>query len=101
MPEQSVSLNPDGTLKLPDELREALKGVSDLTISWDEKLIVIELKSSSSIAQCLSKEEKIQRFFEAADKLQQFNQIEPLSEEEIQAENEAYRSEKYSQLSSL
>lgn len=101
MQAQSIKLNPDGTLKLPDELRETLKGISDLTISWDEQIIVIEIKSNLLTNQSMSKEEKIKRFFESADKLQQFNQIEPITEEEIQAEIEAYRLEKHSHSSSL
>jgi hypothetical protein len=95
MQTQSVKLNPDGTLELPSELRETLKDVSDLTVSWDERVIVIEIKSS------LSKKEKLQHFFNAADKLQQFNQVEPFSEDEIREEIDAYRSEKYSRSSSL
>lgn len=95
MQAQSIKLNPDGILKLPDELRETLKDISDLTISWDEQIIVIEIKSNLLTNQSISKEEKIKRFFDCADKLQQYNQIEPITEEEIQAEIEAYRLEKH------
>ncbi len=42
----------------------------------------------------ISREDRIKRLFETIEKLSRLNEIEPISEEEIQAEIEAYREEK-------
>ena len=42
----------------------------------------------------IQREDRIKRLFETIEKLSRLNEIKPISEEEIQAEIEAYRKEK-------
>ncbi len=94
MQSQKIDILDDGTLVLPDDLKESLKNTPELWMAWNEDLIVIHRKSLATSEETLSQKEHIQRFFAAADKLSQFNEVDPISEDEIQTEIEAYRSEK-------
>ncbi|MGL4500335.1 MAG: hypothetical protein ACRCU2_14815 [Planktothrix sp.] len=94
MQSQKINILEDGTFVLPDELRESLKNSPELWMAWNEELIIINRKSVAMSQEAISQTERIQRFFASADKLSQFNEIAPISEDEIQAEIEAYRSEK-------
>lgn len=60
----------------------------------DDDDIVINRKSPDKSQEFISRDERIKRFFATADKLSKFNEVSPISEAEIQAEVEAYRSEK-------
>ena len=99
MRSQKIGILDDGTLVLPDELRESLKNTPELWMAWNEDVIVINRKSLEKSQEPLSQQERIERFFATADKLSQFNEVAPISEEEIQGEIEAYRSEKRTQKS--
>lgn len=94
MESQKIDILDDGTFVLPDELRESLKNTPELWMAWNEDFIIINRKSVVTSQEPLSQKERIQRFFASADKLSQFNEVAAISEEEIQAEIEAYRSEK-------
>ena len=94
MPVKIAHLSPEGTLVLPDELRELLKDTPELAVLWNEDLIVMKRLSGKNPAQQTSPQDKIIRFFEIADHLVSLNEIAPLTEDEIQAEIDAYRAEK-------
>jgi hypothetical protein len=91
---QKIDILEDGRLLLPDELRESLKNTPELWMAWNDDIIVINRKSPDKSEEFISQHERINRFFATADKLSKFNELAPISEEEIQAEVEAYRSEK-------
>lgn len=94
MPVKIAQISPEGTLVLPDELRERLKDTAELAILWDEDLIVMKPLMEEQTAQPTSAQDKITRLFDIADRLASLNEIAPLTEDEIQAEIEAYRAEK-------
>jgi hypothetical protein len=94
MPVKIAHLSPEGDLILPDELRESLKDTPELAVLWNEDLIVMKRLSGESSTQQNSPQEKIARFFDIADRLASLNEIAPLTEDEIQAEIDAYRAEK-------
>lgn len=58
------------------------------------KVIKINSKERENYDEQISREGSIKRLFETIEKLSRLNEIEPISEEEIQAEIEAYREEK-------
>jgi bifunctional DNA-binding transcriptional regulator/antitoxin component of YhaV-PrlF toxin-antitoxin module len=97
MQSKVVKVSEDGTLLLPDELREFLKDQRELAIAWNENAIVIQRKSKPEQKKALSKEDKINGLFEIADDLAILNEVAPISEEEMTAEIEAYRVEKRAQ----
>ncbi|GAB4425664.1 MAG: hypothetical protein Fur0044_23710 [Anaerolineae bacterium] len=94
MPVKIAQISPEGTLVLPDELRERLKDTAELAILWNEDLIVMKPLMEEQTAQSTSAQDKITRFFDIADHLASLNEIAPLTEDEIQAEIEAYQAEK-------
>ena len=91
---QKIGILDDGTLLLPDELRESLKNTPDLWMAWNDDLIVINRKFQDESLDIISQQKRIQRFFNTADRLSPFNEFSPISEAEIKGEIEAYRAEK-------
>ncbi|MDY6802314.1 MAG: hypothetical protein SXA11_00695 [Cyanobacteriota bacterium] len=94
MQREVIKILEDGTFVLPDALRESLKKTPELSVAWNENLIVINRTNRENYEEQLSREASIKRLFETIEKLSRLNEIEPISEEEIQAEIEAYREEK-------
>lgn len=94
METQTVQITPDGMLVLPEKLRESLKDKQEILVSWDENLIVIKRQNKVDTEHPMSKEDKVERLFEIMDDLASLNEVDAITEEEIQAEINAYRAEK-------
>jgi hypothetical protein len=82
MRSQKIGILDDGTLVLPEELKESLKNSPELWIAWNEDVIIINRKSLAKSQESLSQQERIERFVATADKLSQFNEFAPISETE-------------------
>ena len=81
-----VSVDAEGNLTLPDQLKEQLKGFTQLMVVWDGERILLQHCVSLATIDRTSKPNKINHLFAASELLGQLNDIMPLSEEDIQAE---------------
>ena len=81
-----IKILEDGTFVLPDALKESLKKTPELSVTWNENFIFINRPEGVKSEEKISKEGSIESLFETIEKLSRLNEIEPISEEEIQAE---------------
>lgn len=99
MKSENISINADGSVFLPEQLRNVIKNVKELKVSWNEEFIIINYSDLSNPNIKLSKEERIKHFFARIDQLIAFNEIDPLTEDDIENEIASYRATKNSQQS--
>lgn len=94
MPIEIVPMSSSGTFVLPEELQNSLMDKPEIAVFWNEEVIVLKPIEKQEAVEQRSKEEKIRRFFEIADRQVIVKEMIGISESEIQAEIEAYRAEK-------
>ncbi len=98
MHSETVKINTDGTLVLPKQLRAIIKNTPELQVSWNDKFIVINYSISAQSQSKIDQETEINQFFVQLDQLIAFNEIEPITPDDIQTEIADYRSQKRSQI---
>ncbi|MBC6477819.1 MAG: hypothetical protein GDA56_08530 [Hormoscilla sp. GM7CHS1pb] len=94
MPIEIVPMSSSGTFVLLEELQNSLMDKPEIAVFWNKEVIVLKPIEKHEPVEPRSKEEKIRRFFEIADRQVIVKDIIGISESEIQAEIEAYRAEK-------
>ena len=97
MKSETVKVNPDGTLVLPEELRLRLQDNQELQVAWNDKFMVINYSILPQEKSEFDLDTKIKHFFNQLDKLLIFNEIDPITPDDIETEIAAYRMEKNSQ----
>ncbi len=97
MKSETVKINPDGTLLLPEELRLRLQDNQELQVAWNDKFMAINYSILPQEKSEFDLKTKIKHFFNQLDKLLIFNEIDPITPDDIETEIAAYRMEKNSQ----
>jgi archaellum biogenesis ATPase FlaH len=95
---ETVKINTDGTLVLPEKLRAIIKNTPELQVSWNDRFIVINDSISPQFQAKFDQEADINQFFAQLDQLIAFNEIEAITKDDIQTEIADYRSQKRSQI---
>ena len=82
----TIEVLEDGTLVLPEELRESLEKTPEISISWNEELIVIHRQAQPQTGGKITPGEKNQHLLETQEKIARLKQIIPILEQQIQAQ---------------
>ncbi|MDY6806800.1 MAG: hypothetical protein SXA11_23745 [Cyanobacteriota bacterium] len=86
MESTTIKVLEDGTLVLPEELRESLEQTPEISISWNEELIVIHRQPQPETGGNIPPDDKNQQLLETQQKLARLKQIIPILEQQIQAQ---------------
>lgn len=86
MESTTIKVLEDGTLVLPEELRESLEQTPEVSISWNEDLIVIHRKPEAKARKNTPQDDQIKHLLETKEKIARLKQIIPILEQQIQAQ---------------
>lgn len=94
-----IQVTIDGQLELPIAIRSRLQA-GDEFVLWEEEDTIILKKVKKTVFEENNQSESVNdrsqnlSFFAIADRLAELNEVEPISEAEIEAEIRAYKREK-------
>jgi len=94
-----IQVTADGQLELPPEIRSKLHPGDEFVLWQEEDIIILKKVQKPLLSELIQHQETVNlegslSFFEIADRLSKLNEIDPISEEEIQEEIQAYKQEK-------
>ncbi|NET27958.1 AbrB/MazE/SpoVT family DNA-binding domain-containing protein [Okeania sp. SIO1I7] len=94
-----IQVTTNGQLELPSEIRSQLQPGDEFLLWQEEDTIILKRVEKSAVEDMIKANQGVNHksdshFFEICDRLHQLNEIDPISEEEIQAEIKSYRQEK-------
>ncbi|MGD1808749.1 AbrB/MazE/SpoVT family DNA-binding domain-containing protein [Dapis sp. BLCC M126] len=94
-----IQVTANGQLELPPEICSQLQPGDEFVLSQEEDTIILKRVKKSAIKDMINAQKGVNRepdshFFDACDRLHEINEIDPISEEEIQAEIKSYKQEK-------
>jgi len=84
MESTTIKILEDGTPVLPENLKKTLQQAPEITISWNEELIVIHRHPQGKNPDQIPPTEKNQHLIETREKLARLKQIIPLLEQQIE-----------------
>jgi bifunctional DNA-binding transcriptional regulator/antitoxin component of YhaV-PrlF toxin-antitoxin module len=94
-----IQVTIDGQLELPIAIRSRLQA-GDEFVLWEEEDKIILKRVNKTVCEEINKSESVNErledlsFFAIADRLAELNEVDPISEAEIEAEIRAYKREK-------
>ncbi|WP_143438289.1 AbrB/MazE/SpoVT family DNA-binding domain-containing protein [Hydrocoleum sp. CS-953] len=94
-----IQVTANGQLELPPEIRSQLQPGDEFFLWQDEDTIILKRVKKSAVKDMINAQKGVNReassrFFEICDRFHELNEIDPISEEEIQAEIKSYKQEK-------